>query len=94
MGEIHKLFTSGDLDGVRSWLDDHPEDINARDEHGRTPLHWASWNYRTESVKLLLAMPGVDVNARDEDGETPLHDAICYGNAEVVELLIKSGAEE
>ena len=91
MSEIHDLAKRGDLDGVRSWLHDHPEDVNARDKYGETPLHLASCYGHTESVKLLLAMPGVDVNARDLYGRTPLHLASRKSHAEVVKLLIKWG---
>jgi len=52
------------------------EDPNARDEHGRTPLHWAAGQLGNcyETVQLLLEA-GAKPNARDQRGETPLHCA-------------------
>ena len=61
MSEIHDLAKRGDLDGVRSWLHDNPEDVNARDVYGCTPLNWASCNGHAEVVKLLLVMTSVEV---------------------------------
>ncbi|WP_419906203.1 ankyrin repeat domain-containing protein [Hoeflea sp.] len=45
-------------------------DPNARDEEGRTPLHWAAAFGTAETVTALLDA-GADPNARDEDDETP-----------------------
>ena len=73
MSKIHDLVSTGDLEGIRTWLHDHPEDINARNEDGYTPLHLASREGHAEVVELLLAVPGVDVNAIDHLGRTTLH---------------------
>ena len=61
-------------------------DPNARDEDGRTPLHWVS---ETPVVEALLAA-GADVNARDKAGATPLHLA---DTAEVAVTLISNNAD-
>lgn len=52
-------------------------DVNARDDHKRTPLHYIGQDgYSIRSapdiVKLLVAA-GADVNARDDKNNTPLH---------------------
>ena len=56
----------------------------ARDEDGRTPLHFAG----PQNVEALLAA-GADVAARDEDGRTPLHLA----GSQTVETLLAAGAD-
>jgi ankyrin repeat protein len=45
-------------------------DPNARDEHGKTPLHHAA-THSLDSTKLLLAA-GADVKARDREGKSVL----------------------
>ncbi len=46
-----------------------------------------------ESVKILLATPGVDANARDERGSTPLIEAARFGHDDVVRALLARGAD-
>jgi len=60
-------------------------DPNARDDEGRTPLHYAS---NVEVAELLLKH-GADPNAQDNEGNTPLHVAVREGDLDMVELLIK-----
>ena len=62
--------------------------VDARDQHGDTPLHWAAGHGYPEMVKLLISK-GADVNARDRHGQTPLFGA---DNAAVARLLIAHGA--
>ena len=65
--------------------------VNAREEDGDTPLHYAV-AYKPTHIKILIGA-GAIVNARDDRSSTPLHDAAFYGNAEKIKLLIKSGAD-
>ena len=66
-------------------------DIEAVDDEGRTPLHWAARVNHLEIVQLLI-----DKNAQldvvDCDGVTPLSLAACYDAAETVTLLAEAGA--
>ncbi|ADG96798.1 Ankyrin [Segniliparus rotundus DSM 44985] len=67
-------------------------DVNARDQWGRTPLHYASHSDRADAVAALIAA-GADVNARDNGNWTPLHAAAARGCTAVVKLLLDAGAE-
>jgi tetratricopeptide (TPR) repeat protein len=67
-------------------------DVNARDNYGRTPLHWAAEDGKKEVAELLISK-GADVNAKDNYDLTPLYRAVAYGNKEVAELLISKGAD-
>jgi len=73
-------------------------DVNARDDMGETPLHWAARHCRVGVVELLLAH-GADPNVRNKFGETPLHLTAygckldCKTCPETARLLIKHGAD-
>ncbi len=69
--------------------------INAKDNHGYTPLHEAAMNpKRIESANILIQQKA-DVNATTEDKDTPLHLAARQDhNEEMVILLLNSGADK
>ena len=67
----------------------HGADVNAKDEHGRTPLYKAADDDNKELTALLLAH-GADVNAKDDIGYTPLH---CASYKDESELLLTHGAD-
>lgn len=50
--------------------------VNARDESGWTPLHWAARFSATPAVVKALLEAGARVNARSKNGLTPLHQAV------------------
>lgn len=51
-------------------LIEHGADINARDDTGFTPLHWAVGRNAPETARLLVES-GADVNAKTNEGKTP-----------------------
>jgi ankyrin repeat protein len=61
---------------VAGVLIDGGADINAKDNHKGTPLHWAVKFGRLEVSKILLA--AADVNVSMDDGSTPLY--VCVGD--------------
>jgi len=89
--DIYGAAYSGNIDAVKQHLA-AGTDVNAKNEWGGTPLHYATFGGHKEVVELLIAK-GADVNAKDGVGETPLHWAAKEGNKEVVELLIAKGAD-
>ena len=60
-------------------------DINAKNQYGDTPLHYAAEGGHLDIVKLLLACDEIDTNLKNNEGETPLH---ITGHAGVVALLL------
>jgi hypothetical protein len=71
---------------------EHGADINAQDEDGRAPLHWASYHGALEVVRLLLEH-GADVEAKTKSGKTALQEAAKRGHGKVMELLRELGAK-
>ena len=68
----------GDLAGIASVLDSHPEFINQRDAKGATAIHYAAFSGHRTVVEQLVQR-GADVNAKDaEFGATPAGWAIEY----------------
>jgi ankyrin repeat protein len=64
-------------------------DVNAKDNMGRTPLHWV----RDKDAAKMLLTNNAEVNAKDINGEEPLHFAATGGFKDVAELLIANKAE-
>lgn len=68
------------------------EDIEARDQYGRTALQRAAIAGDFDLVKTLIAR-GANVNTRDNHQNTPLHDAAWYGHNFVIIALANAGAD-
>ena len=64
-------------------------EVNARDEQGRTALHFMG---SIECTEILL-QHGADVNAMDLSGRTPLHVAAEGGFLRTMESLLAHGAD-
>jgi ankyrin repeat protein len=69
-------------------------DVNSRHEYGFTALYAASNKGNKNSVKLLLAQPGIKLDeTNDTVGNTALMAAAEHGHAEIVEMLVAAGAK-
>ena len=97
---IHEAANEGNIEVVKQHLA-AGIDVNAKDQDGYTPLHYAaqsilitgSEDKQNKKIAELLIANGADVNARCPDGRTPLYGAVFLGQNEVVELLIAKGAD-
>ncbi|OVA14292.1 Protein kinase domain [Macleaya cordata] len=85
------LANEGDLEGINELLDSGIN-VNFRDIDGRTALHIAACQGRTDVVELLIRR-GAEIDRKDRWGSTPLADAIYYKNHGVIKLLEKHGAK-
>ncbi|QRD90568.1 nucleoside phosphorylase [Aspergillus flavus] len=63
-------------------------DINAKDNHGTTALHWAVRNGHKAMVKLLVNNKNTNINAKDSYGRTALHWAGRSANKDIMSLLL------
>ena len=70
-------------------------DVNAQDQSGYTPLHYAVAFNSDPAVAKTLLKAGADLQARDHEwGATPLHwCAWANKNPSVIIALLESGAE-
>ncbi|XP_057792273.1 integrin-linked protein kinase 1-like [Salvia miltiorrhiza] len=85
------LANEGDLEGIQELLDSGSA-VNFRDIDGRSALHVAACQGRTNVVDLLLRR-GAEVDVEDRWGSTPLADAIYYKNNDIIKLLEANGAK-
>jgi ankyrin repeat protein len=89
--KLMRAALEGQTDTIQALLD-QGEDVNAKDDEGRTALMFATVNQHTETVKTLLEH-GADVNARANDGGTALLLAASNGSLEIVQALLAKGAD-
>ncbi|KAJ8129715.1 hypothetical protein O1611_g3915 [Lasiodiplodia mahajangana] len=88
----HKIVLGLSLKPLEEELVVHPEDINAQDSMGRTPLAWAAARGDSRSVVLLLRY-GADPNIMDVQLSGPLSNAAAQGHTACVLLLLDAGAD-
>ena len=87
-----KACQNGQKGVVLTFLKKSGINVNAVDEQGFAPLHYACQRGYRDIVKLLLEKEA-DVNQISNGSVTPLHSAVGSGNKEVIKLLIDAGAD-
>ncbi|MHC9062457.1 ankyrin repeat domain-containing protein [Nitrospira sp. CMX1] len=86
---LHEAAYHGDATAIKNLLADTCRvDVNARTDHGSTPLHYATKH--VDIIPILLSA-GADLHATDQDGDSPLNWAAESGQLKSAELLIKAG---
>ncbi len=88
---LHRYVIKGETTKIKDILNRNSGLVNARDNSGYTPLHYAVVHGHRDLVMLLLSR-GADVNAQDERGQTPLHLAVDRVYKDIARSLISSGA--
>ncbi|KAL7835585.1 hypothetical protein SRHO_G00279320 [Serrasalmus rhombeus] len=88
---LHHATANGNLEVIRLIVATvGPEELNAQDDQGQTPLHWAVEKNQEESCSLLLEL-GADPNILSMALMSPLHLAISRECNNLVQLLVSSG---
>lgn len=92
---VHRFLRGQTPLSLGESIQTEPQLINAMDELGFTPLHWASRRRDFESARILIKA-GADVNKKTRhEGETPLLIAHHYDwtpPLKIGRLLLESGA--
>lgn len=70
----------------------NPENVNAKDENGRTPLMAAVFKNMAIIAEMLIKN-GADINAVDNEGFSVLYYSAVHGNFESTFLLYESGVK-
>ncbi len=102
---LHVASSNGH-EAVVSILLENGADVNAKNNDGSTPLHYAiqfgaSGNghesvvscFGNENIVSLLLENGANVNAKNDFGSTPLHTACFFGHESIVLFLLEEGAD-
>lgn len=89
---LHYAISRGNLEVAEMLLSSRPELVNVQDSSGRSALHVACGEGSTDSVMMLLRVPGVNVAMADCRLTTPLHWASVCNRPDVCEALVESGA--
>jgi ankyrin repeat protein len=90
--EFRDAARLGHANTIISLSHSYPDQVNARDAEGRTPLCWAVHGCNTKTVEILIDR-GAQVNVKDNYGDSPLEGAATFGCADIVKLLLSKGAE-
>jgi len=71
----------------------HRFDMNAKDNHGRTPLHLAIELGTKVADTLIVRGWGINRDQEDEIGRTPLHVALQHERKQLVRKLLEMGVD-
>jgi hypothetical protein len=89
---LARACDAGNVEEVKQWLKDTPEDLNEPDNASNTPLQIAALSGLDDIVKLLLEA-NCDIDCKNVDADTPLIDAVENGHFEVIKLLLDAGMD-
>ena len=86
--------SSGENPAVITALAAAGAEVDARDNSGNTPLHWAAYGSENPAIITALLDAGADVNVRAGNGLTPLHLAAASNpNPANIGILLDAGAD-
>ncbi|KAK4446675.1 ankyrin repeat-containing domain protein [Podospora aff. communis PSN243] len=84
--------SQGDILGLTNApVESDPHPMNALDDLGYTPLHWAVRRRDVHGVTLLLASTS-DTEIRDRNGRSPVHLAARAGLVDITAQLLRVGS--
>ncbi len=67
-------------------------DVNAAQNDGTTPLHWAAYKLDADLASVLIER-GADPNSANRFGSSPLAEAVKAANVPLARMLLEAGAD-
>ncbi|XP_054717819.1 uncharacterized protein LOC129227304 [Uloborus diversus] len=98
--KLHELVISNKFADLLECMQESPDDINAKNLSGNTPLHEACLEKQFMCVKVLLTdtgqdpIPAVDILAVNNEGHTALHLAVLKDDLASTRELLNFGGYE
>jgi ankyrin repeat protein len=89
---LHTVVIAGGITAVVEFLLANKADVNAKDDHGWTPLRYAV-NLGDRGVAELLLSHHADIDARDDHDGTALHVVAWSAPEGMVEFLLANKAD-
>lgn len=87
--ELLVAAQSWDINKIRKLIH-NGANVNCKDRHGLSPLHYAAYKCNKDAIELLLEK-GAAISAQSLSKFTPLHCAARSFSREILEVLINSG---
>ncbi|OAA87559.1 DUF4274 domain-containing protein [Clostridium coskatii] len=88
---IFEAIKSKSLDQLKEVI--AKNNINSKDQYGRTPLHYAIVQKAPIELFKELIDCGADINIEDKSHETVIYKAIKFENKQAIQILIDNGVE-
>merc|ERR1711916_157767 len=89
---VHSASIQGNLARVDYWLQ-MGRSVDEQDEHGFTPLHWASRKGHDDIVTRLVQMRA-NANARNCASDIPLHYSASEGHLLITRMLCENASSD
>ena len=89
--DVHAAAWQGDVTAIERLARAAPAKLEARDAHGRTPLHVAAFARRRDAIRALVRA-GADRGALDDDRYDAVTIAAVADDEETLRTLIDLGA--
>lgn len=91
--QFFEALRARNLSEVWNMISDQPQLLQARDESGLSPLHWAARTGDVDLARVLLDY-GADIESvHAQTFSTPLKYAVFFGRTECVRFLVERGAD-
>ena len=90
--DLGKAISDGDLEKVKTLLNENAGILNTKDIQGMTPLNKALAEGKKE-IALELINRGADVTIGDNENTRPVHYAAMAGSIDLFELIRSKGAK-